>query len=65
MFTHTDVILLIYHLVYLNICIKQTCENLSSTGRRSLQENNGRKNAFAEQDVCFEMLEFETSADGS
>ena len=42
-----------FHLVYLNICInKQTCDNLSSIGRRICE--------IVHEVVCFQMLDFET-----
>ena len=51
------------HLVYLNMHLtRQTCENLNSIGRQIARDCNGSKNTFVEQVVCFQMLEFETSA---
>ena len=50
------------HLVYLNIFIKlQTCENLSSTGRRSCEIIMKEKEPLSHKVVCFQMLDFETS----
>ena len=44
------------HLVYLNICIKQqTCENLSSIGRRSWEIIMKAKTPLSHEVLCFQM----------